>query len=1805
MSTDPPAVAPPDAVAIVGLACRFPGAPDAATFWRNLVAGREGITVRTRAELAALGVAADRLADPRFVPAGGVLDGLDLFDAEYFGIPPRDAALMDPQHRVFLECAVTALEDAGQVPGRVSGDVGVYAAAGFNSYLTHRVLPHAAQLGDLADMQWLAAGDKDYLATQTAYRIGLTGPAVSVQTACSSALVAVHLAGEALLSGECDLALAGAVSAGVLQGLGYRYTEGGILSPDGHCRPYDAAAGGTVFGGGVGVVVLKRLADALADGDQVRAVLLGSAVNNDGNRKVGFTAPSVDGQARVIAAALSVAGVHPEQVSYLEGHGTATALGDRVELAALRRVFAAAPDPNRVLGSVKSNVGHLDTCAGMAGLIKTVLCLQHRALVPTVHFEQPGPDLDADLFRVLTDSAAWPGADGARIAGVSAFGVGGTNAHVVLADPPPAARTTGRTADTAAGHGWRVLPLSARTPVALDRLTELTAVALRAPDAPALADAAHTLQTGRGERRWRRAAVARDGMHPTGLWTGGPVRAADAAPGVVFALAGQGSGHPGLAGGIHRDEPVFREALRRCLAALRPWTDAPVEDLLLDAAGGAANGDGFDRTEYAQPALFALEYALATWWIALGVRPVALIGHSIGELTAACLAEVFTLADAARLVAARARLMSRLPAGAMLAVPLSEAALRERLDHAGAAADGIDLAAVNAPERCVLAGAPQDVARIAEHLSALGVPSRPLATRHAFHSRHTDPLAAQFAQLVAGVPAGAPTLPVYSTLTGRRLTAAEAASPGYWAGQMRHTVRFADALDATPPGTPVLEIGPGRALSAALRQGWPDRPVLASLDPAPPADPGAEAAPPARYVCLARLWERGTEVRWAALGWPTGRRVSLPTYPFEPTRHWFEPATTTAPPPVGGVAVDDWLHVLEWKPTPPVRPAPSPPTVLVLLDRAGTARPALGPVVVASLLAAGSRTVAVEPGDPLDDPQWSAALLTRLANRGEPPDAIVDLRALDCTAVTEAGSIADLAGEARTCLAGLLGLHRAVGEVLPGRPVRTLVVTDAAHGIGGHPPRTPQAAAVLGAVRVVPLESPAMSMTAFDLDLAARDGDSLTAAAAAVIAELGAGSDAMAAARGRSRLVPVPARPVLAPSGPAPVPPGGVHLITGGLGGVGLAVAGHLAADPGRTLLLLGRRPVPDGPGWHTIRPPGAPAGPGTPELAEALDALTAAGATVCLVHADVTDADALAGALRQARARFGRIVGVVHAAGVADGVVSALRTAQQLDRVLAAKVAGTLLLHRLTAPDRPEYLVLCSSVLAVTGAAGQAGYVAANAFLDSFAHLADRTVSIGWDRWSQTGMAVRAAGDRETGPQDGWPDDGQRLEHPLFDARRDSADGTCELRLRWHGHTRWLADEHRLRGEPVLPGTALLDLAVAGYRLLHGPGAVQLDAVFAQPLRVPEGTSPLVVFRLRPRPEGGYEWEAGGSAVAARGGIGPHAGTAGPLDVAPPADVALPVTGYPEPAAGAAAGAHTAGLRTGPRWRCLTGGWADQRAAVLRMDLPERFHADLDAHPLHPALLDVATGAVAGAGGAHLPAAYRRVVVYRDLPAAGYARVVRQDDAGDADTLVVDVTLADPDGQVAVEVTGFVLRPPAAEPGGLTTADALRAFDRVLANRHLPHVLVTTRGPAPAPAPRRPHPAAAPPPAAPGPADGDTGDLARLIADASARLLGVAQVGRDDSIFQLGADSLLIVQLAAELQRLGVAVSPGDIFAEPTAARLAAHLSAGRPQPVADAVAPDAQARHGFADTDLDETEVARIMARFQSNGDQKGDQR
>ncbi len=872
-------------IALIGMAGRFPGAADVEAFWANLYEGRDTIRFFDDATLDA-GVGAEFRNDPDYVRARGVIDGADQFDAAFFGINPNEATLMDPQQRVFLEICWECMERAGYAPDRQKAPVGVYAGMHNATYFQKHVTPRQDLVEAVGEFTVMLGNEKDYVATRVANKLNLTGPAISMNTACSTSLVAMAQAFGALRSGQCDMALAGGVAITCPPNSGYLHQEGAMLSPDGRTRSFDAKAQGTVFSDGAGVVLLKRLSDAQADGDTIYAVLRGVGVNNDGGVKASFTAPSVDGQAAAISMALASAGVDARSISYVEAHGTATPMGDPVEVAALSRSYArhTADSGFCAIGSVKSNVGHLLMAAGAAGVIKTALALHEETLPASLHFDAENPAIDfaGTPFRVNAQRSAWPRQAGApRRAGVSSFGVGGTNAHLILEEAPlPVA------SEPVAGP--QLLTLSARTPTALARMAAQLADHLEATPGINLGDVAHTLRVGRKVFSQRLAIVA-DGV-PEAIAALRDLNSQRRISGVlgarvhepVLLFPGQGAQYAGMGRTLYVHDEIFRAAIDEVAAAVEGTLPFDLRERMF-----SNDADALAPTAVTQPATFALEYALARRALAFGLRPSAMIGHSVGEFAAAVIANVMSLGDAARLVAQRGALMQALPAGQMLSVRLGATELMAYL------ADGVSLAADNAPAACVAAGPAEKIAALQTKLEADGIASRLLQTSHAFHSSMMDAAVAPFEALVRTIELRAPQRTIVSTLTGRVLTAPEATDPAYWARHLREAVRFSPAVRTAMAqfAQPLfIELGPRNTLSTLVRQhGTTAVPFFA-------ADPAEELV--AIDLALGRLWTLGVDADLGQLDMRIRKaRVRLPTYPFERKRHWVDivPAAPAVP----------------------------------------------------------------------------------------------------------------------------------------------------------------------------------------------------------------------------------------------------------------------------------------------------------------------------------------------------------------------------------------------------------------------------------------------------------------------------------------------------------------------------------------------------------------------------------------------------------------------------------------------------------------------------------------------------------------------------------------------------------------------------------------------------------------------------------------------------------------------------------------------------------------------------------------------
>lgn len=1329
-------------IAIVAMAGRFPGAPDVDTFWDNLHDGVESVVRYTDDELRARGVPEDLLADPGYVKAGVPFEGADLFDAEFFGYTPRDAEQLDPQHRIFLECAWEALEQAGYDPQRHSGRVGVYAGSGASTYLMRQLLPrHGLEDGgNIADLLGLMSGNMpDALCTRVAYKLDLRGPAVTVQTACSTSLMAVHTACQGLLGHECDMALAGGVSLNLLQNGGYRYQAGAIFSPDGHCRAFDAKAAGTLQGSGVGIVVLKRLEDALRDGDTIHAVIRGSAANNDGSDKVGFTAPSIGGQAAAIRAAQAMADVSAESIGYVEAHGTGTTLGDPIEIAALTQAFRFSTDRKGycAIGSVKTNVGHLDAAAGVTGLIKTALALKHHTLPPSLHFEKPNPQIDFESspFYVNTTIRPWDVGTTPCRAGVSAFGIGGTNVHVVLEEAPRADAEGG-----ARQHaGVQALLLSARSASAVQTMSGRLARHLeRQPDLN-LTDVAYTLREGRKRFSHRAVALVCDrtesiralAQHDPATFFAGEVLSER--PSVAFLFPGQGAQHVDMGRVLYERESTFRDTVDRCCAQLQQHLGLDLRTLLFPEPADAVEASvRLAQTAITQPALFVVEYALAQWWMNQGVQPDAMLGHSIGEYVAACLAGVFTQEDALSIVAARGRLLQATEPGAMLAVSLPEALLQAH-PH-----DGCDLAAVNATDLCVLSGSAEAIDRAECDLIGRGATVRRLHVSHAFHSALVEPMLGEFEALLSRLTLSAPRIPFVSNLSGRWITTEEARSPAYWARHVRGAVRFADGLDElfAKPDRVLLEVGPGETLSALARSHSraAARSVLASQ--CHPQRAAHNADQPAR--CLAQLWVAGVDVEAASIfSRASGRRVPLPTYPFERQSYWVEPPTE----PSGKAAdksasaerdVADWFYAPAWRRVQPLMPSADegekPRGGMLVIGEPDS----LTDRLCQALQATGRTVIRVERGH-----EFAQLEQRRYAVRlGERDDFEQLLRRVEA----EVGLLSDICHLWNVDLGdvpprpdemlersfySLLALAQVLGGAA-GRKVSFTVVASQLEDVTGTEPLCPEKATLHGPCKVITQEHPHIVCRVIDV-LPPADADALARLVRQVVTEVEVpDGELLVAYRGPHRWVRTfePLHPTLGREALAAhrLRKNGVYLITGGLGGIGLALARYLARQWQARLVLLGR----------TV----------SPVKAKAVAELEALGAEVLVLQADVADATQVRAAVDEARRRFGVVHGVVHAAGVSGGGMIAQRQRAAVEQVFAPKLSGTRNLLDVFKGETLDFVLLCSSLTATTGAFGQVDYCAANCFLDALAAGASRrgdlpVLSVNWDAWREVGMAA------------------------------------------------------------------------------------------------------------------------------------------------------------------------------------------------------------------------------------------------------------------------------------------------------------------------------------------------------------------------------------------------------------------------------------------------------------------------------------
>jgi acyl transferase domain-containing protein len=1344
-------------IAIIGMSGRFPGAGNLQEFWHNLRDGVESIRFFTDEEMRAFGVDATSLSDTTFIKAGAILNGVDQFDASFFGYPPREAALLDPQHRIFLECAWEALENAGYNSETFEGAVGVYAGMSLSTYLLYNLLgnPRCSTAED--HFQVMLGSDKDFLSTRVSYHMNLRGPSLDVQTGCSTSLVAVSLACQSLLTYQCDMAMAGGISIQVPQRTGYFYQEGGLNSPDGHCRAFDARAEGTIFGSGAGVVILKRLTDAMVAGDQILAIIKGVAINNDGSHKIGYTAPSVDGQAQVITAAQTLAGVEAESISYIETHGTGTTLGDPIEVAALTKAFRAATNARQfcAIGSVKTNLGHLDAAAGIAGFIKTVLAIRHKQLPPSLHFKEANPKIDfsSSPFYVNHTLSDWKKNGTPLRAGVSSFGIGGTNAHAILEEAPSVE-------PSGASRPWQLLLLSAKTSAALESATANLLNHLKQQAEINLADVAYTLQVGRKSFDYRRMLVCsdlQDGVkalesEPQRMFTG--YQQAGERP-VAFMFPGGGAQYVNMGFDLYQTEAVFRQAVDTCCELLKPRLGFDLRNFLYPGTDPSPElVNQMKRTLIGLPALFVIEYATAKLWMSWGIRPQAMIGHSLGEYAAACLAGVFSLEDALSLVVLRGKLFEQLPRGAMLSIPLPEEQVRQHINGK------LSVAAINAPSQCIVSGSIEAIEEVTAWLTDKEIEFRQIQIDVAAHSDMVTPILEPLARLLETLHLEEPRIPYVSNVTAKWIAPGEATNPGYWTRHLRQTVRFGEGIKALleEPEYVVLEVGPGQTLcTLAKMQSGVERARTVFASMRHPYERQSDVA----FILssLGKLALAGVEIDWIAFHAAERRhRVALPTYPFEHRRYWIEPQKDgrTRQSTVGKKPdIADWFYVPSWKrsvrpkPFEAGNPADDPQSWLVFMDDYG-----LGEALVTRLAAQSQRVIQVTKAERFKQNAETLyalnparkedyfALLKHLHACNQMPERIVHLWSLTAEEqeLSEAQFFKQMQQDG---FYSLVFLAQSLTEENLTSPAQLWVVSNQLQQVESSDVVYAEKATLLSPCKIVPQEAEHITCRYIDVMLTSKSQRHIETLCGQLMAEMNVQSpDPIIAYRGQHRWIQIfePAKLESGASSVTPLRQRGVYLITGGLGGIGLLLAEYLAQQVQARLVLTSRSAFPPRDEWERWLSHHDDADHVSRKIRRLL-AIEDSGTEVLVLSADAANAAQMRSVIEVARNQFGQIYGILHAAGVAgEQTVQLLPDVEpaQCERQFQAKVYGLYVLEEVLKDEEFAFCLLFSSNVSVLGGLGSLSYTAANLFMDAFATVRNqadgkRWISVNWDGWLLT----------------------------------------------------------------------------------------------------------------------------------------------------------------------------------------------------------------------------------------------------------------------------------------------------------------------------------------------------------------------------------------------------------------------------------------------------------------------------------------
>jgi len=1765
-------------IAVIGMACRLPGSTNPEGFWQNLKNGHESFTTLSDDELREADVSEADIANPNYVKGGMLLENMECFDAGFFGFSPQDARILDPQHRHFLECAWEAFEDAGYVPNEIEGSVGIYAGSGHNAYLPLNLMTNPEMLKQVGFFLLRHTGnDKDFLATRASYIFNLLGPSVNVQTACSTSLVGIHLAVQSLLSGECDMSLAGGVTINMPHHQGYLYKENEILSQDGHCRPFEAASGGTVFGSGVGCVLLKRLEDAVADGDHIHAVIKSSAINNDGANKVSYLAPSVDGQAAAIRETIEIGDIDPASVSFIECHGTGTAMGDPIEVTALTQAYGV-DNPKKqycALGSVKSNIGHLDTAAGVTGFIKVVMSLKNKQIPATLHFNAPNPAIDFENspFYVNDRLRNWT-SEGARRAGVSSLGVGGTNAHVILEEYET--DVEGKDAEgKGAQRPYQLMLMSGRSKEAVDRYSASHAQFLNDTD-EGLDNIAYTSAIGRKAFRHRRVVVAAStqGMSSELSAVKSAVRADHKAPDeaapVAFMFAGGGAQYINMGQDLYENEPFYKSTLDECIQIAQGMLDFDLKGILFpNEAGEEQARVDIVRPSRTLPALFVTQYAQALLWQSWGVKAESFIGHSVGEYTAACLAGVFSFKDALSIVIKRGALFDSLPAGAMLSVMLDQEEVKPYLEQ------GLSLAAINSQDLCVLSGPIELIESVQAKLETLEVQCRRVRISVAAHSAMLDPILEEFGTFLSTINYNPPKEKVVSNLTGQWLTDEEAVDPKYWVRHLRGTVRFSEGMSLllSDEVSPILlEVGPGNTLSSFARQHEStsrENTVVNSMKHPKESLHDVEFM----LLSLGKLWCGGAQVDWESFYESGFQRVSIPTYPFEKQKHWVAPGKLTEALPEGKQALDKWFYQPSWQPSFIASPGEYLPTVIFGSNAVS---------VVSEIEAYLTK-----------QPNLSMTSVRPATNSASIGDDAFQLNMSDAKQLNNVfSSIAQSASDEGLAIVYALPLSQPdepafeqffrfsqalIEHDISGLRLTILVDGSLAVNPGDAIPR-PLLATISGAARVLSKELLGATIRLIDIDDTGLDKWQKTSVGKALVSEIMSPPVSFEASCYRSgyRYIEqfVPSQ---LPEATNFQPTEGVYLITGGLGGLGLTVAEQLAANSGIKLALISHRDMPEKKDWLEQSQRNTRLGRRIKRLLK----IAQSAEQLEVYVADVTNLEQLTNVITRVRSELGPIKGALHTAGSIDDQLLSLKTLEQCESVLAPKIAGAQALASALSGDELDFLVFYSSVSSLTGMSGQFDYAAANAYLDAFAHQSRNNgvpaISVNWSAWQHVGMAAElASGERLMGGK-----------IPQFTSHKE------ENHYRVYVDSEiWWVDEHRTKtGLALVPGTSYIDAAYQAAKAVLADNAKELtgkcvelnDIFFSSPLLVHDSEQKVMDISFeRKGSVANLVISSADSLERAdeQDWLSEH--VEGTAQIVSPknfdtVDIEAIRQNCQKECINKKGDASHPHMDFGKRWACINQIHVGEGEVLVELELPESFVQDLASAPLHPGMLDMATGAGHILVGNYdperdffVPITYGKVTVLDGFEAKIFSHIKWLGD--EADRSKFNVRIYNETGRCLLDIQNFVVKRMSGNALddidhaisaelevdltlGITPVEGKEALNRILNVSACPQVIISPECFETVVAKVRQadivagqHLEGVERPTLDADYEAPASPFEEKMAALWSAALGIESIGVQDNFFELGGHSLLLTQLATKAKKeLGASLPLSKLFDSPT----------------------------------------------------------